>query len=79
MIDRKDQVITICEIKFHNKEFALTREQASKLKTKMDIFQESTQTRKQLFLVLITTFGIVTNEHSLGLVDQTLVLDDLFR
>ena len=78
LIDRNDQVINLCEIKFYNKECFISKEYALALKRKMDVFQDSTQTRKQLFMVLITTFGLRANEHSLGLVDQVLTIDDLF-
>jgi len=45
----------------------------------LDIFEETTQTKKQLFLTMITTFGMSENEHSLGLIDQVLTIDDLFQ
>ncbi|MGB1242207.1 MAG: hypothetical protein ACPG49_06780 [Chitinophagales bacterium] len=32
--------------------------------------RETTQTRKHLMLVLITTFGLKHNQHSLGLVEK---------
>jgi AAA+ ATPase superfamily predicted ATPase len=78
LIDRNDQVINIFEIKFYNREFILSKDYAEKLKTKLDRFEEVSKTRKQLFLTLITTFGLKHNQHSLGLVNQVLTLDDLF-
>jgi hypothetical protein len=78
LIDRKDQAISICEMKFYTTEFTLSREYAQKLTRKMEIFRETTKTKKQLFLVFITTFGLKPNEYSLGLVDRTLTMDDLF-
>lgn len=78
LIDRNDQVINLFEIKFLSKEFALTKEYAEKLRQKLWVFQETTQTRKQLFLTLITTFGLKHNQYSLGLVNQVLELGDLF-
>ncbi len=79
MIDRNDQVINLFEIKFYAKEFSLTKEYAQKLKQKMTIFEATTKTRKQLFLILLTTFGLKHNEHSLGLVNEVLQLEDLFE
>lgn len=79
LIDRKDHVITLFEIKFYNAPFVLTKAYAEQLREKMAIFRAATQTPKQLFLCLITSFGILANEHSLGLVDQVLSLEDLFR
>ncbi len=79
LIDRNDQTINICEIKYYNQEYTVTRKNAEKLIEKMEIFREATKTKKQLFLVLITTFGLKANEHSLGLIDKTLTMDDLFN
>lgn len=79
LIDRNDQTINICEIKYYNEEFVVTREYAEKLNYKMALFREATKTKKQLFLVFITTFGIKSNEYSLGLIDKTLTMDNLFN
>ncbi len=78
LLDRNDQVINIFEIKFYNKKLTVSKSYAEILKNKLDVFSESTQTRKHLFLTLLTTFGLTQNEHSLGLIDQTITLDDLF-
>ena len=78
VLDRNDHTINIFEIKFYNKPFTLSKAYAENLKKKLDIFEESTKTKKHLFMSLITTFDLVPNEHSLGLVDQVLTLDDLY-
>lgn len=49
-----------------------------KYSSKVHIFEEATKTKKHIFLSMITTFGLVQNEHKLGLVDQELTLDHLF-
>jgi AAA+ ATPase superfamily predicted ATPase len=78
LLDRNDQVINIFEIKYNNKEVSISKEYASKLRQKLWVFEETTKTKKQLFLTMITTFGLKHNQHSLGLVQEVLVLDDLF-
>ncbi len=78
LLDRNDQIINIFEIKFYNKAFTVSKSYAKTLKTKLNVFEEATKTRKHLFLTLVTTFGITHNEHSLGLIDQVLTIDDLF-
>lgn len=74
-----DHVINIFEIKFYGASFALTKADAQSLREKMVAFKELTQTPKQLFRSLITTFGLTPNEHSIGLIDHVLTLDDLFE
>ena len=79
LIDRKDQVINLFEIKFYNKELSISREYAAALQHKINAFANLSKTKKQLFLVMITAFGVKPNENSLGLVDRVMVMDELFR
>ncbi len=78
LLDRADNVINIFEIKFHNTEITLTKEQSEALRRKLWTFTEVTKTRKRLSLALITTYGLNRNTHSSGLVETVLTLDDLF-
>ena len=57
---------------------SLNKDYAEDLREKTTGFKEITQTRKQVFLNLLTTFGLKQNEHSLGLIDKALSMDVLF-
>jgi uncharacterized protein len=78
LIDRKDGIINICEAKFYDKPFSLTKSYAEELRKKMFIFQEKTKTKKTLFLTMFTAYGIIPNIHSIGFVQQEIKIDDLF-
>jgi uncharacterized protein len=78
LIDRKDNVINVFELKFYNGLMNLSKSYAADLRNKITIFKEMTETRKQVFLSLLTTFGLKHNEHSLGLIDNALTMDILF-
>lgn len=78
IIDRADNCINLCEIKFYNSEFEVTQSYAKDLERKKEVFQKVTGTQKTLFITLITPYGMKENEHSLGLVNQQLTLDALF-
>jgi len=78
VIDRNDHVINLFEIKFYNEEFVVSKSYAAKLRKKMSIFRQATKTKKQIFYMLITTFGLRKNQHSIGLIVKDLTLDDLF-
>jgi uncharacterized protein len=78
LIDRKDNVINICEAKFYDRPFTITKAYANELRNKMRIFQEKTKTRKSLFITIISTYGIVPNEHSTGFVQQEVTMENLF-
>ena len=79
IFDRSDDAISICEIKHSNKPITLDRASANNLKNKLDVFENATKTTKQLFLVLISMHGLKQNAWSQDLVNQVVVLEDLFK
>lgn len=78
LIERADRVINLFEIKFYNTDFVLTKAYADQLRKRLWAFQRRSKTRHQVWLTMITTFGIRPNQHSLGLVEKELTLEDLF-
>jgi len=78
LIDRADNCINLCEIKFCQGEFSLTKEYAKKLLNKKEVFQSQTKTKKTIFITMITPYGVNKNQHYLGLVDNQLTINDLF-
>ncbi len=78
LIDRRDHCINLCEMKFYGGAFTIDKKYAAALRQKETIFKEHTNTRKQIFFTLITTFALNKNEHSIGLVDSVIIADKLF-
>ena len=78
LLDRADQLINLFEIKFYNTEFVLSKAYAERLRERLHLFRRLSKTKKQVFLTLITTYGLKHNQHSLGLVENVLKLEDLF-
>ena len=79
LIDRSDNSINICEIKFSNNMFSIDKSYAKNLINKMKVFEEKTKTKKQVFLTMITTMGIKKNIWSEDLVGSEVVLKNLFQ
>jgi len=79
LIDRNDHTINLCEMKFYNTEFTPTQAFAREIRAKIAAFKAHTNTKKQVFATLLTTFPIHSNENSLGLIDQALTMDVLFE
>ena len=77
LIDRKDQVINLCEMKYSLSEYIIDAEYEQKLRNKKSAFINATNTRKAVHLTMVTTFGIKTNAHS-GIVQNEITLEDLF-
>jgi AAA+ ATPase superfamily predicted ATPase len=78
LIDRNDHVINLCEIKFYNDELILSNADAENIRKKRSTFKFISKTKKQVFITLITTFGVFQNKNSLGLIDNILTADALF-
>ncbi|MEZ4685106.1 MAG: hypothetical protein R3B47_03305 [Bacteroidia bacterium] len=79
VIDRRDQVINLCEIKFSINPFSISKDYAARLRNKIGSFREETKTRKTTFLTFISTFGLKDNMHSQSLVQQSLTMGVLFE
>jgi hypothetical protein len=77
LIDRKDGVINLIEIKFSNTPFIISKSYENNLRNKMAIFSYETKTRKAIHLAMLTTFGLMQNKYS-GIIQKEIVLDDLF-
>lgn len=78
LIDRQDNCINVCEMKFSTSEFIIDLGYATELKNKLDVLKAKTKTRKTLFLTMITTNGVKENINYVGLVQQNLKMDILF-
>ena len=78
VIDRNDNSINICEMKFYSGKYSITKKYAADLRQKQVRFQEKTKTNKQIFLTMISSFGIEQNKNSVGLIDHDLTIDVLF-
>ena len=77
LIDRNDQVVNICEMKYSLSEFSIDADYERNLRNKKSAFIEATKTRKAVHLTMITTCGICRNSHS-GIVQSEITLEDLF-
>ncbi len=78
VIDRRDATINLCEVKFSNSEFIIDAKYANNLRRKIDIFRNITKTRKNVFLTMITTFGVAQNAYSMELAAGSITIGDLF-
>lgn len=79
IIDRRDQVVNLCEAKFSINPFRINKSYAENLRNKIGTFRNETKTRKALFLTMITTYGLEQNEYSVDLVQNEVTMDALFN
>lgn len=77
LIDRRDHVVSLCEMKYSLSEFDIDKAYDANLRNKISTFTKVTSCKKTIQLVMITTFGVKRNKYS-GLVGTQVLLDDLF-
>ena len=77
LIDRADEVINICEIKYVSDKYEIDADYEERLRNRASLFRNVTKTKKALYHTFITTYGVSQNIHS-GIVQSEVVMDQLF-
>ena len=77
LIDRADNVINLCEMKYASEEYTIDAEYEKRLCERSRLFKEVTKTKKSVLITFVTTFGVYQNAHT-GLVQNEVTMDDLF-
>ena len=77
IINRNDNIINLCEIKYSTKEFIITKSYDENLRNKRGVFIEETNTKKSVHTTMITTYGVKRSEYW-GNIQSEITLDDLF-
>jgi hypothetical protein len=79
LIDRNDNCINLCEVKFYNGHFEVTKQYADILLQKQLKFATQTKTKKNIFITLITPYGCVLSKYYNSVVTNQLTVGDLFH
>ncbi len=77
MIDRADNAVNIIEIKYYNELYRLTKNDAANITQKVNSFTNKTNTKKTIYVTLISPHGAIKNEHYLSVISNELVAKDL--
>lgn len=78
IIKRADRCIHLCEMKFANAEFVMSKDFLQEFERKKTIFVQQTETKETIFPTLITSFGAAPSNQTQGTVTHQLTLNDLF-
>jgi hypothetical protein len=79
LIDRQDSCINVCEMKFSAEGYEISKSYAKELENKLMVFRTITQTRKTLFITMVTTNGVNNMLHYAGLVENEITMGALFK
>lgn len=77
LIDRKDGIINVCEMKYAPGEYAIDKEEMSRLQNRLEVFRLHAKSRKSLHLTMVTTFGLKHNGYW-NEVQSEVNMNDLF-
>ena len=78
LFDRRDQVVTICEMKYSLNKFTIDKKYAENLRNKIGVLKFETKTKSAVHLAMITTYGVQENEYYFDLVQNNITMDSLF-
>ena len=78
VINRDDRIINVCEIKLYSDVFTINKQYYQELRNKISQFRIQTGSKKNVFLTMITTYGVAENQYSNEIVTNSLTMDSLF-
>lgn len=78
LIERADRVINLCEMKFTQSDYAITKDYDEHLRRKISALQEMTGGKRNVVVTLVTTYGLKQNMYS-GRVQRVVTIDELFK
>lgn len=79
VIDRSDNCINLCEMKFSISEFTISKDYKDSLLNKKSEFYKELTSRKNVFITMVTTFGVKINQNSSDSMDNQVTMDALFE
>lgn len=77
LIDRNDKTISVCEMKYADREYEITKAYATHVEDRLRTFRKVTDTKKSFSIVYVTPFGLYNNMYARK-VNKQITADDLF-
>ena len=77
LIDRNDDLINLCEMKYSKAKYPLSASDLSKMEYRKEVFKRETGTPKRVVLTIITTFGLTESPYADD-IPVKITMDDLF-
>ena len=78
LIDRRDRVVSICEMKYSVNEFLIDKKYDMNLRNKVESFRKATNCKKSIQLVMVTSYGLKEGKYN-SFVNAQITLDDLYH
>ena len=78
LIERADKVINLCEIKYSDAPYIITKDEDMRYRNRIAAFRQETGTRYAIHSTFITTFGLQKGMYSSS-IQHSITMDDLFQ
>ena len=78
LIERKDNIVNMCEMKFYGAEFSVDKNYDRILRNRLILLEKEISSKMVIHSTLITTYGLKYNEYSGDFV-KVITMDDLFE
>ena len=78
LIDRNDQTINLCEMKYSSAQYTITAEEDLRIRNRKAVFMRETETTKAVMVTMITTYGLTPGGYSNDIPCQV-TMTDLFK
>lgn len=64
LIDRNDDTINLCEMKYTNAPYVITEEEDNRIRNRRETFIRETGTKKTVLITMITSYGLAPGGYS---------------
>ncbi len=78
VIERNDHTINLCEMKYRQEPFSVTKKYYEEMNNRRELFRKATKSTKALHLTIVTPFGIKDNAQAKE-IQSIVTLDDLYK
>lgn len=78
VIERADDKIHLCEMKFCDTEYDINKSEDEKLRERLRLFRSVTKTKKMVAHTYVTTYGVTKGKYK-GSIHSEATMDDLFK
>jgi AAA+ ATPase superfamily predicted ATPase len=78
IIDRPDKCINICEIKYSDGDYELSKDEFQKIENRVDNFKKENVSKRSYLRTLITNMGFKNSDLN-NRIDNKIVLEDIFE
>lgn len=79
VIERGDNIVNLCEMKFSDEPFEIDKKYAESLKNKRSVLRTMIKNKQSVAIVMVTANGLKQNKYSLELIQNEITLSDLFK